>query len=49
MTLFLEADLRMEVQGLIEKTMPTGGRCDVDEYLQGDDDLPVCMDFGNDS
>ncbi len=24
--------------------MPTGGRCDVDEYLQGDDDLPVCMD-----
>ena len=46
---FLEADLRIEVQSLIEKTMPAGGRCDLDEYLQGDDDLPVCMDLDNDS
>ncbi len=46
---FSDADIRMEVQSLIEKTMPTGGRCDVDEYLQGDDDLPVCMDLNNDS
>ena len=29
----------MEVQSLIEKIMPTDGRCNVDEYLN--DDLPV--------
>ena len=49
MIFFLEADVRMEVQSLIEKTMPAGGRCDLDEYLHGDDDLPVCMDLDNDS
>ena len=36
---FLEADMRMEVQSLIENIMPTDGRCNVDEYLN--DDLPV--------
>ena len=46
---FLEADTRMEVQSLIEKTMPTDGRCNVDEYLNGDDDLPVCMQLDSDS
>ena len=46
---FLEADMRMEVQSLIEKTMPTDGRCNVDEYLNGDDDLPVCMELDSDS
>ena len=30
---FLEADIRMEVQSLIEKTVPTDGRCNSDEYL----------------
>ena len=44
---FLEADMRMEVQSLIEKIMPTDGRCNVDEYLN--DDLPVCMELDNDS
>ena len=28
---FLEADIHMEVQSLIEKTMPTDGRCKSDE------------------
>ena len=46
---FLEADMRVEVQSLIEKTMPTDGRCNVDEYLNGDDDLPVCMELDSDS
>ena len=46
---FLEADMRMEVQSLIEKTMPTDGRCNLDEYLSGDDNLPVCMEFDSDS
>ena len=46
---FLEADMRMEVQSLIEKTMPTDGRCNLDEYLSGDDNLPVCMELDSDS
>jgi len=29
---FLEANIHMEVQSLIEKTMPTDGRCNSDEY-----------------
>ena len=37
----------MEVQSLIEKIMPTDGRYNVDKYLN--DDLPVCMELGNDS
>lgn len=39
--------MHVEVQSLIEKTMPTDARCDVDEYLN--DDLPVCMEVDNDS
>ena len=44
---FLEADICMEVQSLIEKIIPTDGRCNMDEYLN--DDLPVCMELDNDS
>ena len=46
---FLEADMRMEVQSLIEKTMPADGRWTVNEYVRGDDDLLVCMEFDNDT
>ena len=46
---FLEADMRTEVQSLIEKTTPTDGRRNVDEYLNGDDDLPACMQLDSDS
>ena len=46
---FLEADMRMEVHSLIDKTMPTDGKCNADEYLNGDDDLPVCMELNDDS
>ena len=46
---FLEADMRMEVQSLIEKTMPVDGRCTVNEYLNGDADLPVCVDLDSES
>ena len=42
---FLDADMRTEVQGLIEQTMPADGHCHVDEYLN--DDLPVCMETDN--
>lgn len=47
MTLSLEANTHMEVQSLIEKIMPTDGKYNVDKYLN--DDLPVCMELGNDS
>lgn len=47
MTLSLEANTHMEVQSLIEMIMPTDGRYNVDKYLN--DDLPVCMELGNDS
>ena len=46
---FLEADATFrEVQSLIEQTMPTEG-CSVEEYLKGDDDLPICTDLDSDT
>ena len=42
---FLEVDERLEIQSLIDKTMPTGKGCSVEEYLKGDNDLSVCTDF----
>ena len=38
----------MEVQSLIEKTMPTDGSCAVEEYLNGDNDLSVCRELDSD-
>ena len=29
--------------------MPAGEECSVDEYLRGEDDLPVCTDLDSDS
>ena len=48
---FLEIDLLtgMAGQSLIEKTMPIDGRYGVDEYLNGNDYLPVCMELDSDS
>ena len=46
---FLEADMRMEMQSMINKTVLPGGTCDVNEYLQGDDELPVCVDLDSDN
>ena len=46
---FLEAKMRMEVQSLVDKTMPTDRKCNADEYLNGDDFLPVCMELNDDS
>ena len=45
---FLEVDERLEIQSLIDKTMPTGNGCSVEEYLKGINDLPVCTDFDSD-
>ena len=46
---FLAADVHLELLGLIEKTMNTQEKCTVDEYLNGDNDLSVCVDFDDDS
>ena len=43
---FLDADMHMEVQSLIEQTMPANEHCHVEEYLN--DDLPVCMETNRD-
>ena len=37
------------MQSMIDKTMLPGGTCDVNEYLQGDDELPVCVDLDSDN
>lgn len=41
---FSECDLRQEIESLIDKTMASDGRCTLKEYLEGDNDLQVCMD-----
>ena len=45
---FSECDLRQEMDSLIEKTMPADGGCTLKEYLEGDNELQVCMDKGGD-
>ena len=36
------------MESLIDKTMPSDGRCSLKEYLEGDNDLQVCVDKGGD-
>ncbi len=45
----MEADECMALQSLIDKTMGPEHSCSADEYLHGDDDLPVCVDLGGDN
>ena len=45
---FLQSDAQMELQSLIDQAMPANGACTCQEYLTGEDDLPVCKDFDND-
>ena len=45
---FLDSDLLM-LQSLIDKTTTAQENCTLDEYLHGDDYLPVCVDLDNDS
>ena len=40
---FLEADNLQELSRLIEKTDDDG--CSSSEFVSGDDDLPVCMEW----
>ena len=46
--LFSECDLQQEMESLIDKTMPADGRCTLKEYMEGDNELQVCVDKGSD-
>eukprot|EP00800_Vazella_pourtalesii_P009876 TRINITY_DN2478_c1_g3_i1.p1 TRINITY_DN2478_c1_g3~~TRINITY_DN2478_c1_g3_i1.p1 ORF type:complete len:161 (-),score=11.65 TRINITY_DN2478_c1_g3_i1:112-594(-) len=37
------------LQSLIDRTTTAQENCTLDEYLHGEDDLPVCVDLDNDS
>ena len=43
-----ECDLQQEMESLIDKTMPADGRCTLKEYMEGDNELQVCVDKGSD-
>ena len=45
---FSECDLQQEMESLIDKTMPADGRCTLKEYMEGDNELQVCVDKGSD-
>ena len=45
---FLECDLEEELHDLIEQSMPSSVQCSVREYIQGDDNIEVCLDKGGD-
>ena len=44
---FIEADERMELEGLIDNISDSG--CTVDEFLTGDSDLAVCVEMDDDN
>ena len=46
---FLECDVRGEIQTLIERSMAVDDRCTLEEYLQGDSNLPVFIDQDNEN
>ena len=37
-----------ELQSLIDQISHTEACCEVDEYINGEDDMPVCMEYDND-
>ena len=45
---FSECDLQQETESLIHKTTPADGRCTLKEYMEGDNELQVCVDKGSD-
>ena len=46
---FSAADECMALQGLIDKTMSGHEACPLEEYVNGDSDLPVCLDVDDNS
>lgn len=46
---FLDIDESVELQSLINDVMPTNDSCNVEEYVNGDDIIPVCNDMDSDT
>ena len=44
----VDLDGQDELQSLIDKISHTETCCEVDEYINGEDDMPVCMEYDND-
>ena len=44
---FVEADECVALQGLIDKTMSETEACPLQEYVNGEEDLPVCREIDN--
>ena len=39
----------MELGGLIARALPPSESCGMEEYVEGDNDLPVCPDLDNEN
>lgn len=46
---FLTSDASLELQSLIDQTVTTQEKCTLDEHLNGDDVLTICVDLHSDS
>ena len=46
---FLAADESMALQGLIDEVMTGHDHCPLEEYVNGEDDVPVCLDACSDT
>ena len=42
---FQDIDASVELDGLISKTMGTDRSCSADAYVNGDNNLPICVEF----
>ena len=45
----LAADESMALQGLIDEAMTGCDHCPLEEYMNGENDVPVCLDAGSDT
>lgn len=45
----LDIDENTNLQGLVSEILPASGNCSVQEYVTGDDYLPICNDMDDDS
>ena len=46
---FLAADESMALQGLIDEAMAGCDHCPLEEYVNGEDDVPMCLDACSDT
>ena len=46
---FQDLDANTDMQDLIARVMPTQDLCSLEEYINGDESLPVCVEMDDDS